>query len=99
LLGAGSFVRAPALSSLRSKWVRFRAHRERRAASVACECSFGDVCDYAVGAMQCNAVPASLLTSQSIPSHMQCTSHALLGAMALRNLMSFRRRTCHCIPA
>jgi len=29
LLGAGSFVRAPALSSLRSKWVRFRAHRER----------------------------------------------------------------------
>jgi hypothetical protein len=29
LVGAGIFVRAPAPSSLRSKRIRFRAHRER----------------------------------------------------------------------
>ena len=82
LVGAGTLVRAPAPSSLRSKRIRFRAHRERGAASAACERSLGDVCGYALGAMQCSAVPASLLNPQSIPSRMQRAPQALLGAMA-----------------
>jgi hypothetical protein len=82
LVGAGVLVRGPAPSSLRSKRIRVRAHRERCAPSVACECSFGDACGYALGAMQCSAVPASLLNPQSVLSRMQRAPQALLGAMA-----------------